>query len=295
MNGRFAELWEQVAKHGAEGMVLLGDTPYIDSTQIIHQRIKHRTFLLQDGPASLSKKIPFWGTWDDHDFGANDSDGGIHNRVHTRRVFKEYRSLLSYGENEEGIYTHFRRGPVEVFLLDTRYFAGTEESFAAANKPTLIGRTQWTWLQRVLKASTAPVKVLACGMTWDAKLPVTTTHADAWDRYAYEREAIIDFLGKERIPGAFLVGGDIHCTQVMKYATESRIGYPLYHVVTSPMHERVIRDNEALTHPGMLFNRAEPNTFLKLTADTRVEPTILTAEIIDITGQSIYRLVIGGE
>lgn len=295
MNGRFGELWEQIDKHGCEGMVLLGDTPYIDSTQIIHQRIKHRNFFLHEGPAALSKKIPFWGTWDDHDFGANDSDGGIHNRSNTRRVFQEYRPLVNYGENGEGIYTQFRRGPIEVFLLDTRYFAGTENSFASADKPTLIGRAQWEWLKRVLKASTAPVKILACGMTWDAKLTAATTRADCWDRYVYEREALIDYLGKEKITQALLVGGDIHCTQVMKYSTEDRIGYPLYHIVTSPMHERVIRENEALQHPGMLFNRAEPNTFLKITADTRVEPFILTADIIDITGQSIYRLVIGGE
>ena len=92
-----------------------------------------------------------------------------------------------------------------------------------------------------------------------------------------------------------LVSGDIHCTQVMKYATEKRIGYPLYHIVTSPMHERLIRENEELKHPGMLFNRAEPNSFLKITVNTKVEPWILSADIINITGQSIYRLVIGGE
>ncbi len=295
MNGRFSALWEQVWKHGSDGMVLLGDSPYIDSTLITHQRIKHRTFLAQEGPAFLSKKIPFWGTWDDHDFGANDSDGGLHSRESTRKVFTEYRSHINYGENNEGIYTQFRRGPIEVFVLDIRYFAGTEPSFALADKPTLIGKKQWEWLQRGLKASTAPFKILACGMTWDTKLPATPTHADTWDSYVYEREAIIDFLGKERIRGVLLVGGDIHCTQVMKYATEKRIGYPLYHIVTSPMHDRLIPANEELKHQGMLFNRAEPNTFLKITVNTKVEPWILSAEIVNITGQSIYRLVIGGE
>lgn len=295
MNGRFAALWEQIWKHGADGMVLLGDTPYIDSTQLIHQRIKHRFFLAQDGPAFLSKKIPFWGTWDDHDFGANDSDGGLHSRTTTRKVFMEYRSLLSYGEDNKGVYTHFRRGPVEVFILDTRYFARTEPSFAAPDKPTLIGKKQWEWLQRVLKSSTAPFKILTCGMTWDKKLPVSATHADTWDSFTYEREAIIDFLGQENIKGVLLVGGDIHCSQVMKYSTEKRIGYPIYHFVTSPMHERLIRENEKLDHPGVLFNRAEPNSFLKITVNTKVEPAILSADIVNITGQSVYRLVLGGE
>jgi hypothetical protein len=61
------------------------------------------------------------------------------------------------------------------------------------------------------------------------------------------------------------------------------------------MHNRVIREHEKLDRAGMLFAKAEPNTFLKVTANTTVEPPILTLEIIDITGQSIYRLVTGDE
>lgn len=292
-NGRFPELWKLIETCGAEGMVLLGDTPYIDSTVMAHQRIKHREFLSHEGPRYLSSKIPFWGTWDDHDFGANDSDGRLHNRKSSRKVFQEYRALPYFGEMDEGVYTSFRRGPLEVFILDIRYFSATEPSFAVAGKPSLIGRRQWEWLKKGLKASDAPFKILACGMTWDSKR--TGSQTDDWYAYAYEREAIIDFIGQEKITGVMLVGGDIHCSQVMKFDTEKRIGYPLYHIVTSPMHNRVIREHEGLQRPGMLFARAEPNTFLKITANTLVEPKLLVAEIIDITGQAIYRLAAGDE
>lgn len=292
-NGRFSELWKQVEACGAQGMVLLGDTPYIDSTVEIQQRIKHREFLSHPGPAYLAQRIPFWGTWDDHDFGANDSDGLVHNREKTRAVFKDYRALTSYGEDDQGIYNHFRRGPIEVFVLDLRYFCETEPSFADPGKPTLLGRRQWEWLKAGLKSSTAPFKILAGGRTWDSK--GTDGRADDWATYGYEREAIVDFIGSERISGVVLVGGDIHCTQVMKFDTEERIGYPLYHIVTSPMHNRLIRQYENHNHPGMLFAKAEPNTFAAITADTTVEPALLTIEVINIRGESVYRLVTGDE
>jgi alkaline phosphatase D len=274
-------------------MVLLGDTPYIDSTVSIHQRIKHREFLSHEGQAYLSQRIPFWGTWDDHDFGANASDGRLHNRQSARQVFKEYRALTHYGENEEGIYNSFRRGPIEVFILDIRYFGATAPSFADASRPTLIGQRQWEWLKTKLKNSDAPFKILACGMSWTSKAVGPQT--DSWERYAYEREAIIDFIGENRITGVVLVGGDIHCTQVMKLPTEDRIGYPLYHIVTSPMHNRVNTDHEKLDHPGMLFTRAEPNSFVKIAADTTIEPCLLEVDVINITGQSIFRLVTGDD
>lgn len=292
-NGRFPELWKQVERSGAEGMVLLGDTPYIDSTITLHQRIKHRQFLSHEGAAYLTRQIPFWGTWDDHDFGANDSDGQLHNRKNARQVFMQYRALTHYGENGDGIYNSFRRGPIEVFLLDLRYFSDTESSFADSNEPTLLGRQQWEWLKKKLKQSDATFKILAGGMTWASKQ--RGLDADDWASYSYESEAIIDFIGQERITGVVLVGGDIHCTQVMKYDTEDRIGYPLYHIVTSPMHNRIFRQHEDLNHPEVLFARAVPNTFVRIAADTTVEPGLLTIDVIDITGQSVYRLVTGDE
>ena len=38
-------LWSQMEEHDVDGLVLLGDTPYIDSTDLAIQRRKHREFL----------------------------------------------------------------------------------------------------------------------------------------------------------------------------------------------------------------------------------------------------------
>ena len=99
-------------------MLLCGDTPYIDTSDLATNRRRHREFLAQPGLAELIRTRPTLGTWDDHDFGANDSDATKVYRETIRQVFTEYRALQSFGENGEGIYTSFRRGPVEVFLID---------------------------------------------------------------------------------------------------------------------------------------------------------------------------------
>ena len=144
-------LWTQMDEHGIDGLVLIGDTPYIDSTDLAVARTKHRKFLAVPELAKLIQHTPMWATWDDHDFGRNDSDGRLEGKENTRQAFVEYRANASYGHGEEGIYSSLRYGPVEVFLLDTRWFARTEQSFVDPSKPTLLGAKQWEWLCRSLK------------------------------------------------------------------------------------------------------------------------------------------------
>ncbi|MCC6682570.1 MAG: alkaline phosphatase D family protein [Phycisphaeraceae bacterium] len=284
----FPDLWQQIEHENVQGIVLLGDTPYIDSTDTTVNRIKHREFLSYPPIAHLVRCMPVWATWDDHDFGANDSDGKIENRDGLYQVFREYRAPANFGQSGEGIYTSFRRGPIELFLLDTRYFSQTAPSFADPAQPTLLGQRQWDWLCAGLKASDAPFKLIACGILWDDK---KNKEKDDWETYAYERDALFDFIGREHISGVILIGGDIHVSRALRYKTEQRISYPLYEFVTSPMHDRILPDLN-IPHPDLLFGQAEPNTFLKITADNTADPPTLSAEWIKMNGQRFHEITL---
>ncbi|MEM7235609.1 MAG: alkaline phosphatase D family protein, partial [Planctomycetota bacterium] len=166
---KFFDVWTQIGSKNIDALMLLGDTPYIDNTKLSVNRSRHRDFLSIPTLAKLGASTPVWGTWDDHDFGGNDTDGKIRNKSVLRQVFTEYRAQTEFGDGEHGIYTKFRRGPIEVFMIDPRYFSQTEPSPVDAKKPTCLGKTQWQWLRDGLKQSTAPFKMLATGMIWDDK------------------------------------------------------------------------------------------------------------------------------
>ena len=187
------------------------------------------------------------------------------------------------------MYTSFRRGGVEVFLLDTRYFAATEPSPAAPDKPTLLGRSQWDWLRRGLVASTATFKILASGMIWNGAVrPGKTDH---WETYAYERDALFQFIGNNKISGVVLVGGDVHRSRVVRHATRGSAGYRLTELITSPMHGSVIAAANA-PHPGLVADFGEPHAFLLVTVDTRREPHKLEARIVNGAGRELFALVL---
>ena len=284
-------LWTQIEDRKAQGLVLLGDTPYIDSTNLATARKKHRAFLSIPELASVVRHLPVWGTWDDHDFGRNDSDGHLEGKEQSRRAFIEYRANESFGHRDQGIYTKFRYGPVEVFMLDTRWFARTEPSPVDPDKPTLLGRIQWQWLLKSLRESTASFKVIACGMIWDDK---KSGESDDWGTYTHERNALFDFLGEAHISGVVLIGGDIHCSRLLKYKTDKQVGYPIHQFIVSPIHDSTIPSLN-IAHPDLIEGAAVPHVWLRLEVDSTQKPATLHAEWVQMKGRNMWDIKLSEE
>ncbi len=284
-------LWSQMDERGIDGLVLLGDTPYIDSTKLEDARRKHREFLQVPQLAKLIEHTPTWGTWDDHDFGRNDSDGRLPGKENTRQALIEYRANREYGHGGQGIYTKFEYGPIEVFLLDTRWFARTEKSPVDPSQPTLLGAQQWQWLQESLRSSKAKFKLLTCGMIWDDK---ENTESDDWGTYSHERDALYKFLGENQISGVVLIGGDIHCSRLLKYDTEKTVGYPIHQFIVSPIHDSTIPQLN-VPHPNLVRGEAIPHVWLRLEVDSTQSPARLHAEWVQMEGIPMWDITLTEE
>lgn len=271
-------IWDAIERARVEAFFSLGDAPYIDTPDLTIQRESYREFYGIENFARLRQSVPMYATWDDHDFGWNDSVGTLKGKEGSRRAFLEYHIQPSAGSGSEGIYTRARHGAVEVFLLDTRWFAKTGPSFANARAMTLLGEEQWSWLQDGLLASKAPFKVLACGMVWNGA--VRPFKRDHWGSYPDEFNALMDFIGDHEIEGVVLVGGDIHRTRVLRHGTAERAGYDLPELITSPL-ANVVSLIAEVESPEVLLDAGEPESFLLLEADTTVEPATLSARFLD--------------
>jgi len=273
-----SKVWNRMNADKIDALVLLGDTPYIDTTDLTMQRRRYREFTSVPAFSSLLSHTPLYATWDDHDFGRNDTDGNLQGKEFSRQAFSEYRPNPSYGENDLGIYTSFVQGPIEVFLLDARWFARTEVS---NNIPTLLGKQQWAWLERSLKASTSPYKILACGMIFNGATRLGKT--DHWGAYHTEYLRLLSIIKRNNISGVVLVSGDIHWSRVIKHNTTDTIGYDLHEFITSPIHEKLIVAADA-HHDGLLFSVGEINSFLLADA---TEGT-LTMSLRNAAGETLH-------
>jgi alkaline phosphatase D len=287
--GKFADqpVWDRMRELNPSLVVLLGDTPYIDSTDLETQRARYRAFYSQPQLAALLRETPFAGTWDDHDYACDNCFGAVEGRESSRRAFLEYHGPGEWGIDGQGIFTKRRVGPIEVFLLDTRWFADTEPSEFDAARKTLLGAAQWRWLRDGLAASTTPFKVLACGMVWnDAVRP---GKRDFWGTWPHEREALFRFIGEAKIGGVVLASGDIHRTRVVEHATKDLAGYDILELITSPVANTVIEAASA-PHPGLLFDAGVEQTFLALSTRPEAGSTVLRAEFRDGAGKVLHSL-----
>jgi alkaline phosphatase D len=64
-------IWKEMEKLKLDTVCLMGDTPYIASSNLEVVRAEHRAFLQMPDLAALAVHTPTVGTWDDHDFGRN--------------------------------------------------------------------------------------------------------------------------------------------------------------------------------------------------------------------------------
>ncbi|MGV9271070.1 alkaline phosphatase D family protein [Kitasatospora sp. NPDC003701] len=293
-------LWTRVLNEGCEGFVMLGDTPYADSDghpalpgatkrSVEVVRAYYREFIAVPELANMARSMPVWGTWDDHDFGANDSDGTLADKATYRRAFVDYRANATFGHTTggtqpltdrtpgEGVYTSFRRGPIEMFLIDPRWFSNK-------NGTVCMGPVQKQWLFNALSASSATFKVLASGMTWYDK---PGGEKDDWANYAAEKDEIFNYINQKKIRGCVLLSGDIHVSRALKNNGTTPVGYDLWEYIVSPIHRITLGPTFDVATPGVVHSKAEPYTFLKLVADTTVAPARLTATWINRDGASV--------
>ena len=85
-------------------------------------------------------------TWDDHDFGVNDSRGAEitdWKRRKSRRLFHKYLGR-SINSNRPEIYCAFEIDDVKIILLDVRYYR--QRAHPSRPNATLLGEKQEQWL-----------------------------------------------------------------------------------------------------------------------------------------------------
>jgi len=271
-NSSSEPVWERIGTLHPDQVILGGDTPYVDVTDLATSRLKHRTFLETPFMSSLIRGTSSVGTWDDHDFGLNNGNGlsAADRRGNTRQAFTEYRAHEQFGTGVEGVYHKVDLGAMEIFLLDPRWWSQTGPSLVDPSKKTAFGAQQWTWIQQALEASRAPFKVLLMGEVWEDK---KNGESDDMFTYWYERDALYDFIRAKSIPGVVVAGGDIHVSRHLIH--RQRIGYDLHDFVTSPAHTSIIPSLD-VTHPDLEWSSQQPRQFMTLTADSRTNPPVLT-------------------
>jgi alkaline phosphatase D len=212
-------------------MLWMGDNTYLreadfDTRTGIFHRYTHSRALPELQP--LLAATSHYATWDDHDYGPNDSDRSYGGRFLTRQAFELFWGNPPLGaDGGGGVTSTFGWSDVDVFMLDNRWYRDAQDRVTGGQ--SYLGRPQIEWALNALKASRATFKLVVIG----GQTVNSSATFENYATYGTERQFLLDRLASERIPGVILLTGDKHWTELSRMQRGGT--YPLYDLTVSPL------------------------------------------------------------
>lgn len=223
------EILEAMTKARADAMIWLGDNTYLrepdwNSRSGVIKRYSHtRAF---PGLQPLLAAQPNYATWDDHDYGPNNSNRSWWGKDITLAAHKQFWPNPSYGTSEmPGVMTTFEYLDVQVILLDGRWYRSPEDRKDTESE--ILGQRQTEWLIDMLCTSTATFKVVAVG----SQFLTTDTRKESFVHAPKERDRIVSAITENNVSGVIFLSGDVHGAELTQF---ERAGtYPLFEFTSS--------------------------------------------------------------
>lgn len=257
-------IWDTIAGDEPELFIFLGDNIYGDTEDMDLLRAKYQMLADQPGFQKLKSKSMVLGTWDDHDYGANDAGSQYPKKRESQQIFLDFFDVPndSPRRKREGVYHAQVFGPVgkrvQVILLDARYHRsplktgyqpserneGYRGKYAPNDDPeaTVLGEEQWQWLADQLREP-AELRLICSGV----QVLADEHGSEMWGNFPLQRQRLLSLLRDSGASGAVLLSGDRHLAEIARLNVDhsDSIGYPLFDITSS-----------SLNHPSGNFTKA---------------------------------------
>lgn len=208
------DVWDEIRREQPDVLLLLGDNVYLEHNS--HDSVAELTSDLRSvytrqfaepSFAALLKDVRQRGgqvlaTYDDHDFLGNNRYGGDHPAALRDAARREFATAFNLPVAPGGdIYGIHRVGPVDVIVLDQRYYRRSAKA-TKLDRDAILGAQQWAWFENAVRTSTARYLVVASS---------TTLHEyadESWEQYPTAFRRMVDLL--QGVKGALVLSGDVH-------------------------------------------------------------------------------------
>ncbi|PHR72245.1 MAG: alkaline phosphatase [Lutibacter sp.] len=256
---KYNPFWKEIQQNNPNVWIWGGDIIYSDTDDM---KVLEKNYNVQrNNPeyTDFRKNVEVIGTWDDHDYGLN--DGGIEysKKAESQQLFLDFIDVSKDDERrkQEGVYAtkeyKIGKNSVKVIILDTRYFrtALTPDNESKKRykpsidkKNSMLGDTQWNWLENELKTSKANFNIIVSSIQF-----LSAEHGfESWGTMPNEVKKLENLLMTTNAKNTIILSGDRHISEFSKKEVEG-LSYPLIDFTAS-----------GLTHSYSSFS-GEPNKY----------------------------------
>ncbi|MBL0953479.1 MAG: alkaline phosphatase family protein [Leptospira sp.] len=220
--------------------IMLGDNIYSDQLSANDKIPAYEKQFNRPEWKAIQKDTKLLFTWDDHDYGVNDSGAEYGDKINSRNIFLKYvlpmmPKQISLGtENNEGIFYSywipFQGKKIHIVIPDTRYFRSPlEKSFysfltgksqyrpSSDTTRTILGQEQWEWLTKELSKPSDLLIFVSSIQVLPTEQPF-----EKWNNFPHERERLLLALQNAKTKGLLLVSGDRHIAEIHEYKIQNK-------------------------------------------------------------------------
>lgn len=252
-------LWKEILKNNPNLWIWGGDNVYADTDNMSVLKEAYHTLSQQKEYEKIVQKIPIMATWDDHDYGFNDSGKEFYMKAGAQSAFLDFFKVPknSSRRKQKGIYNskvfETQKGSVKVIVLDTRYFrdsltksSSTKKRFIPnTNKEsTILGTAQWNWLTEELNNSKANFNIIVSSI----QILAAEHGFETWGNFPHEVQKLTEIIKNSNAKGVLLLSGDRHISEFSRTNIKG-VNYPIIDFTSS-----------GLTHSYSGFT-SEPNKY----------------------------------
>lgn len=266
-------IWDAIAAQRPDLFVFLGDNIYGDTDDMGELHQKYIKFGRRSDFKKFRDTVPIIGTWDDHDYGRDESGAEYPFKEDSKTLFLEFfkEPPISPRWWRDGIYTSYFYGDapkrLQVILLDLRWFQ--------SRKQGLLGEVQWRWLEKQL-SEPADLRVIGSSIQFAAR----GHQWEKWDNYPKDRSRFLRLIDRMNLNNLFFISGDMHFGELSQVRTPQ--GRVIYDLTSSGLNRGESAEGIENTNRVLLYDRGNNFGFLEIDWARR----IVQMEVKDQFGNS---------
>jgi alkaline phosphatase D len=216
------DLWDDVLATQPDVFLWGGDIVYADTDVVDSLKASYDLQMTVLGYQTLLAQVPVIGTWDDHDYGLNDGGAEFSIKKESQQVFLDFMQVSQDDprRSQPGVYAlhDYPVGDklVRIVVLDTRFFRSAlredpsgKKRYLPAAGGTVLGESQWTWLENSLTKSPADVHIVMSSIQF-----LSGEHGfESWANFPDEQQRLYDLIARTNPKGLLLLSGDRHISE----------------------------------------------------------------------------------
>ncbi len=236
-------VYNAILKNKPEIFIFGGDVIYSDTDKPSVLKNNFNKLKKDSTYIHFKKNISVIGTWDDHDYGIN--DGGFENPIkdQAQQLFLDFFdvSKSDLRRKQKGVFfskiIQKENHSVKLILLDTRYFRSVLTKDITGKKrysptldstATMLGKTQWKWLEKELKNSKSDFNILVSSIQF-----LSDKHGfESWGNMPNEVQKMKNLILDSNAKNVIILSGDRHIAEISK-ENIGKFTYPLVDFTSS--------------------------------------------------------------